>query len=206
MKVNNTIHPTAIVDPKAKLGSGNYIGPYTVIGPNVEMGDSNRIEGHCSIGTPAEHREYFDQPPGKVTLGDYNTIREYVTINGGTKSITRVGNKCTLLRGSHVGHDCWIEDRVTLSCNVLVGGHSHVMCSANIGLGAVIHQRQVIGSYSMIGMGAVVTKKLEVAPAGVYAGNPAKLIKQNMVGVQRAQLKEYELVLEMQRFNALRAY
>lgn len=202
----NTIHPTAIVHPSVLMGEYNYIGPYCVFGPNVVIGSHNKFESCCSVGSTAEHRKFWDSAAGRVMIGSYNTIREFTTINGGTERTTTMGSRCAMLRGSHLSHDSHMEDDVTLSCNVLLGGHSYVMKNANIGLGAVIHQNQVIGSYSMIGMGAVVTKKLEVAPAGVYAGNPAKLIKQNMVGIQRAQLKEYELVLEMERFTALRSY
>jgi UDP-N-acetylglucosamine acyltransferase len=84
-----------------------------------------------------------------------------------------------MLRGSHVGHDCLIGDKTTLSCNVLIGGHSIVQEDVNFGLGAICHQFSVIGGGSMIGMGAIITKSSNVTPFGVYVGNPAKYLKLN---------------------------
>ena len=182
----NHIHQTAIIDPSVSLGIGNYIGPYTVIGPDVRIGDRNRIEGQCSIGQPAEHVHYFTGHWAKgVVIGSDNVIREFTTINSGTEIVTQMGNYCIMLRGSHLSHDSVIEDKVTLSCNVLLGGHSYVMEGANLGLGAITHQRSIIGAYTLVGMGAVVTKKVQVKPGSIYVGNPARWLKMNDVGLKR---------------------
>lgn len=183
-KTGNYIHPTAIISG-AVLGTNNYIGPYCVIGAGVKIGDKNRFEAHCSIGMPAEKHGYFEQGAAEVHIGDDNIFREFVTVNGGTGKLTSIRHDCVFLKGSHVGHDSVVEDDVTVSCNVLIGGESYVMIGANLGLGAILHQRTLIGSYAMIGMGAVVTKRKEVKPGEMWVGNPAKFLKVNKVGISR---------------------
>lgn len=175
----NYIHPTAIIGENVQLGEGNYIGAFCVIVGNTTIGNHNRFEAFCSIGTEPEHKEYFGQPNQGVVIGDYNTIREYVTINAGCKKPTVLHNNIVMLRGSHVGHDSTIYDNCTISCNVLIGGHSLLGYSVNMGLGSICHQFSRIGSFSMIGMGAIITKKTEPQCFGVYVGNPAKYIKEN---------------------------
>jgi UDP-N-acetylglucosamine acyltransferase len=85
---------------------------------------------------------------------------------------------------AHVPHDAVIGNRVTLSCGVLVGGHSRIGEGANLGLGTVIHQRLAIGSGSMIGMSSVVTR--HVPPFAKAFGSPARIQGANAVGLGRA--------------------
>lgn len=188
----NIIHPTAVIDPKATLGSGNYIGPYCIIGPNVKIGSGNRLEAFASIGTPAEHRNYFFSPPGSVEIGNENVIREYVTINGGTSGATRLMNKCTLLKGSHVGHDAYLDNSCNLGCNAIVGGHTHLSIGANLGLSTVVHQNRVVGAYALIGMNSTVTR--DVIPFSISFGTPSEVKRVNRIGLQRAGLNTNELV------------
>jgi len=192
--MKNQIHPTAIVGENVTLGYGNYIGPYCYITENTIIGNNNRFEAYCSIGTPPEHREYFDNSPFGVIIGDNNTIREFVTINAGTVRNTVLGNNIVMLRNSHIGHDSIIEDKANLSCNVLIGGHSHIMEGANLGLGAMCHQFLVIGAYSMIGMGGVVVKSSVVQPGEIHVGNPVKFLKENKIGLQRNNIDSNKLL------------
>lgn len=175
----NIIHPKAIVHPKAKIGLRNVIHPGVIIGANVEIGNDNHIFPYAIIGTEAEHRNFHGKEMHKVFIGDRNIIREFVTINCGTFRETQISHDCYLLRGSHVGHDSWIHPNVTLSCNVLIGGESEILDGANLGLGAVVHQRSIIGHYSMIGMNSVVPKTREVLPLMKYAGSPIEYIGKN---------------------------
>lgn len=189
--MSNIIHPTAIIDSKAKLGINNYVGPYCIIGPNVTIGDNNRFEAYVSIGTQAEHRDYFHIEAGPVNLGSHNIIREFVTINGGTTSITKVEDNIIMLRGSHIGHDCQIGRKSTLSCNVLVGGHSIICEGANLGLSSVVHQHRVIGSYSLVGMNSSVTKN--IIPFVIAFGSPCNPQKINRVGLIRNGVVDNEI-------------
>lgn len=189
----NYVHQTAIVDELVTMGTGNYIGPYCFIGPGVVLGNGNRIQGYASIGTPAEHRNYFTQNDGQVIIGSRNTIREFTTINRPTLGVTRMGDDCVMLRGSHLSHDSILEDRVNVSCNVLIGGESYIYEGANLGLGCILHQYQVVGAYAMLGMGAVFPKGVDIEPGGIYVGNPAKWIKFNKVGLDRAAVSQERL-------------
>ena len=114
-----------------------------------------------------------------MEIGNNNTFREFVTINAGTTTPTEIHNDIIMLRGSHVAHDCIIEDGTTLSVGAIILGHVHVMKESNCGSCCAIHQHQVIGAWSMIGMGCVVPKKTLVEPGKVWVGNPAKVLRDN---------------------------
>jgi UDP-N-acetylglucosamine acyltransferase len=176
---NNLIHPTAIIGKDVVLGSGNYIGAFCLIVGKTIVGDNNHFEAYCSVGTEPEHKEYFGEPNQGVVIGNYNTIREFVTIHSGCEKPTIIHNNIILLRGCYVGHDSTIYDNCTISADVLIGGHCLLGYSVNMGLGSICHQYTKIGSYAMIGMGAIITKKLQPQCFGVYVGNPAKYIKEN---------------------------
>lgn len=168
----NFIHPTAIIGPNVTLGDGNYIGPY------------------CIIGLPAEHKKFWPglernnwgletHKIGKVIIGNNNIFTGHVTIDAGTEQPTIVQDKCFLMKGVHLGHDVFLGDEVTISCGAKIGGHTVIGSYSNLGLNCVIHQKQIIKEGVMIGMGAVVTRKLDTEPYKTYAGNPAKMIGEN---------------------------
>lgn len=159
----------------------SYIHPTALIGPNVTIGENCYIGPYCIIGYPAEHKEYWDKFEGGVNIGDNVTLTGHVTIDAGTEDDTLIGEGVWMLKHSHVGHDCWIHPDVTIACGAKIGGHTIVRYKCNIGLNAVIHQKQDIAIGCMIGMGAVVTKKLVTQAFKKYAGNPAKEIGDNVI-------------------------
>lgn len=199
--MTNVIHPTAIVSESATLGTGNYIGPFCLIGPNTQIGDNNRFEAYCSIATPPEHKDFWDKDHQSVVIGDNCVFREFITVNSGTINNTLISNNVIMLKGSHVGHDSIVHSLVTLSCNVMVGGHSIIYQGANLGLSAVLHQYSQIGQYAMIGMATVVTKKTTILPFNVYTGNPAKFLKLNQIGIQKSKLTMDEVKKLQIEFN-----
>ena len=176
---NNYIHPTAIIGDDVVLGEDNYIGAFCYITGKTIIGNNNRFEAFCSIGTEPEHKDYFDEPNQGVVIGNYNRIKEFVSINAGCNKPTTLHNNILALRGCYIGHDSTIYDDCTISANVLIGGHCLLGYSVNMGLGSICHQFSKIGSYAMIGMGAIITKKVQPQCFGVYVGNPAKYIKEN---------------------------
>ena len=120
------IHPTAIIHPSAEIGEGNYIGAYCVIEANVIIGNSNRLESFVSIGTPPEHKRAG--PKGLIVIGSDTTLRELVVVQRGTGDRdTTVGSHVLLMDHVHVAHDCLVEDHVTISPNVVLGGHSRTL-------------------------------------------------------------------------------
>jgi UDP-N-acetylglucosamine acyltransferase len=191
----NRIHPTAVIGPDVQLGTRNAIGPYTVILGRCVIGDDNWIGPHVAIGTPGEmrgHHHYVgwadEEGEGVVEIGNGNVIREFTTVQQSAVGVTRIGNGGYFMTKCHVPHDAHIGDNVTVSCSVMIGGHSIVGDRANLGLGTVIHQRLVIGSGAMVGMGSVVTKN--VPPFALAFGSPARVRGANTVGLERAGIDQ----------------
>ena len=141
--MENSIHKTSILDKKTKLGKGITIGPYSILGPNVQIKNNVKIHSNvniqgdtiidenteifpfASIGTIPQDLKYHGEK-SRLIIGKKNTIREHVTINPGTKGgglITKIGNNCLLMVGSHVAHDCILGNNVIMANNATLGGH-----------------------------------------------------------------------------------
>lgn len=200
--MGNFIHPTATVDAGAQLGDENYVGPYCIVGPNVRMGSGNRLEAYVSIGTAAQHRDYFRKPPGPVLIGDHNVLREYATVNGGSIATTTLGSDCKLLIGAHIGHDAIVRDRCTLSNNATLSGHTIIGYGANLGLAVVVHQYLAVGALAMVGMNSTVTRDL--LPFAVAYGSPCESKKINRAGLERSGVPAGDLALFEQWFERVR--
>ena len=178
------IHPTALVYPCVILGNNVSIGPYAVVGSAPQ---------HRSKGAS-----------GNVVIGDNTVIREFATVHAPTEKITSIGHACYIMAYAHVSHDTVLEDSVTLANAVQLGGHTYVMDGATIGLGTMVHQRSVIGAYSMIGMGSIIPKSSEILPGRCYAGNPARFLKFNDVGLERGNVSQEQLDFLERKFKVLR--
>jgi UDP-N-acetylglucosamine acyltransferase len=196
-------HATAIVDPAARIGEGVSIGPFCTVGANVELGANVRlmshvvVDGHtqigsgtvihpfASIGLPPQHVKYRGEP-SRLVIGVNNIIREHVTMHTGTAQggmETLVGNNCFLMVGSHIAHDCVIEDNVILTNGVALGGHVHVGEFAIVGGLCGVHQYVRIGKHAMVGGCTGVDS--DIIPYGSVKGNRAKLVGLNLVGLKR---------------------
>jgi UDP-N-acetylglucosamine acyltransferase len=197
------IHPTAAVDPKAKLGTGVEIGAYSVIGPGAEIGDNVRIHSHVAIAgrtTIGEGTEIFPfaslghKPQDKkfrgeenrLIIGPHNSIREHVTMNPGTEqggSVTQVGAHGLFMVGSHVAHDCLVGDHVILANNATLAGHCMVEDYVILGGLSAVHQWVRIGAHAFVGGMSGVEN--DVIPFGMVLGNRASLAGLNIVGLKR---------------------
>jgi len=180
---DNKIDPTAIIHPSALIGKGNVIGPYVVIGRKVIIGDNNYIGPHCIVGERAEKRGHLDS--GRVQLGCNITLTKQVTIDGGTDAFTIICDGCLLLKNAHVGHDSFIHEEVTLACNSVVGGWCEIGWGSNFGLNSVLHPRSKMGKLTMLAAGAVGKGDLDAYK--IYAGVPAKFLKWNLRGMEKAK-------------------
>ena len=141
-KNGNLIHRTAIINwKKLLIGKNNTIGPYVVIG-NI-----------------AQHPKM--KSFGVIKIGKNNVINEFCNVHlpKKKKKKTLIGNNNYFMNSTTVDHDCFIENNVVLSSNVVLGGNVHIMEGAQLGIKASVHQNQIIGSYSMIGMNSFITKK-----------------------------------------------
>jgi UDP-N-acetylglucosamine acyltransferase len=197
------IHPTALVDPSAKLAAGVEVGPYsivgadvvigagTVIGPHVvigartALGQRNRVFQFASIGEIAQDRKYGGEPT-TTTIGDDNTFREYATVHAGTaqdRGDTAIGNGNLLLAYSHVAHDCVVGDLTTFSNNAQIAGHVRIGDWAVLGAFAGVHQFVRVGAHAMLAAFAVVLQ--DVPPYVTVQGYPAKPHGTNSEGLRR---------------------
>lgn len=210
------IHPTAIVHPQAKLGSGVSVGAYAVIDEHVEIGDGtaighhcvitgrtkigrdNRIFHFCSIGEEPQDKKYDEEATG-LEIGDRNTIREYCTFNTGTAQdagVTRFGNDNWIMAYVHVAHDCVVGDHTIFANNATLAGHVRVDDWAILGGMTGVHQFCRIGAHSFCGAGTILLQDLP--PFVICAGSPAVPRSINAEGLKRRGFSA-EAITEIRR-------
>lgn len=181
---------------------GNYVHPTaTVYWDKIDIGIGNVIYPNVCIGTEPQHLR--EEGQGIIEIGDNNIFRENVVVTLPTKATkkTKIGNNNYLMSSCIIHHDCVLEDNITVSNHCSLSGHVHVMKGAVLGLNVNVHQFQVIGSYSMLGMGTVVVPKNKIVPGKVFVGTPARILKSNRVGIQRNNVTEEDLQFELERYT-----
>ncbi|PYP82544.1 MAG: acyl-[acyl-carrier-protein]--UDP-N-acetylglucosamine O-acyltransferase [Candidatus Angelobacter sp. Gp1-AA117] len=198
------IHPTAIIDPGAKVPASCKVGPYSIIGPDVELGENcelishvvihgpariglnNRFYPFCAIGTDPQDFTFTGEKTS-VEIGDHNMIREYVTLNRGTVKgggVTRIGSHILIMAYSHVGHDSVVRDHAMLANAATLAGHVIVEEWAVVGALCPVHQFVRIGAHAYIGGGTTITK--DVLPfAKAVAPRNTKSYGINAIGLER---------------------
>jgi UDP-N-acetylglucosamine acyltransferase len=180
------IHPTAIIEPGAKIGEGCRIGPHAVIYKHVTMGPGCTVHAGAVLGDIPQDLA-FKPVDSFVKIGAQCVIREHVTIHRGTKegTATVVGDRCFLMVNSHLGHNVVLGNDVILANGVLLAGYVEVGDRVFLSGNVVIHQFTRIGKSAMISGGAAVGK--DVPP---YCILPALTVNQvaglNVVGMRRA--------------------
>ena len=198
-----TIHPTAIIDAAAQLGSGVTIGAYSVVGPHVTLGDGVKLHSHvvidgyttvgagCEVwsfavlGATPQHTRY-DGEPSELHIGANCVIREHVTMHPGTAigaMQTIVGNNGLFFAGAHVAHDCVVGDHVIFANNAALGGHVEIGDHVMLGGFAAVQQWCRVGAHAMVGAHSLVDA--DVMPFTIAAGNRATLSGINVIGLER---------------------
>ena len=174
------IHPTALVDAKARIADSAQIGAFAIIGPDAEigpncvihpyaqvvghtrLGQGNTVHSHCVIGGPPQDKKYNGEPT-RLEIGDHNVFRECCTVNTGTiqdGSLTRIGDRNWIMAYVHIAHDCVVGD------NTLVG------------MGAVILNRARIGRNCLIGANCLITEGKEIPDNSLVMGAPGKVVRE----------------------------
>lgn len=197
-----SIHPSAVIHPSAIIGEGVVIGPNVVIGENVKIGNGTRVIANAfiefaeigenctispfaTIGSEPQDLGYKGEPT-KVVIGNETIIKENVTIHRGAACgdmTTRVGNKCLLMVGSHIAHNCVLEDQVILANLATLGGHVHVGFGAFVGGMSVFHQNIRIGSMAIVsGFSA---SRQDILPYSKADGRPATPKGLNVIAMKR---------------------
>jgi UDP-N-acetylglucosamine acyltransferase len=219
------VHPTAIVSPKAELADDVEVGPYSIIEENVKVGSGVKIAsgaliaGDVTLGKDVQVHHgavigtipqdlKFEGEDARVVIGDGTVIREYATVNRGTKAYgtTTVGRECLLMAYTHVAHDCILGDYVIMANAVNLAGHIEVGDYAIIGGVVPVHQFVKIGAHSMIGGGFRVQQ--DICPYALVGGYPLKVAGLNAVGLRRrgfskAVIKELEKAFKLLFFSGL---
>ena len=216
-----SIHPTAIVSPGAEIGSDVSVGAYSLVGPNVRVGDRTRIrshvvlEGHTtlgeecdlfqfsSVGAPPQDLKYRGEP-STLVLGVRNIVREYVTMQPGTKTgnmTTVVGDGNLFMATSHVAHDCVIGSNNIFSNGVGLAGHVTVGNSAILGGMVGIHQFTRIGDFAFLSAGSMVG--LDIPPYCIGQGDRCRLRGLNLVGLGRAGFSDEDISLIKRTYRHL---
>jgi UDP-N-acetylglucosamine acyltransferase len=218
-----SIHPTAIVSPKAEIGKNVSIGPYSIIGDGVILHDDVRVASHCVVEGPSEFGRgsvFFPfvsagQPPHDLKYrgerswlrsGERNTFREFSTVHRGTEgggNITEIGSDNLFMAQSHVAHDCRIGDHVIFANGASLAGHVVIEDYATLGAYAGIHQFCRVGKHSFIGAYSVVVK--DALPYARTVGNHARCYGQNALGLRRRGFSNDEIRRITRAFRLLLA-
>jgi UDP-N-acetylglucosamine acyltransferase len=197
------IDKTAVVDRKAELDDGVEVGPYSIIGGEVKIGKGTKIYGHAviegrttigmgntvfqfaSVGSVPQDLKYRGEP-SELIIGDHNIIREFVSLNPGTRGggmVTRVGDHNLLMMYCHIAHDCSMGNRNIVANGATFGGHviieDHVIVGGLVG----VHQFVRVGSSAILGAGSMVSK--DVPPFCNATGDRATLHGLNIEGLRR---------------------
>lgn len=207
----------AIVADGAIIGPGCVVGPFCTIGDGVILGPGNRLEAgvalsgpvrigeanhfypHCVIGFEAQRGEH--ESAGPIEIGNRNSLREGVTIQGGRSAggVTRIGDDCKLLAHCHVAHDCVVGDRVILSNSAAIAGHVVIEDDVQLSGLVSVHQFVRIGRLSLVAANSFVTR--DILPFTIAAGHRALIRGHNRIGLQRAgwSVPDIEIVRRLVR-------
>jgi len=215
------IDPTARIADGARIAADAVIGPYCTVGPQVELDAGVRLVSHvnvagvtrvgartvvapfASLGTAPQSVKYRGGPT-QLVIGADCDIREHVTMNTGTEDdggLTEVGDKCLIMVGSHVGHDCKVGNNVIFANNVLLGGHVTIGDNVNFGGMVAVRQFVRIGAGAMIvGMSGV---RADVIPWGMAYGHLANLVGLNIIGMKRRGISRADIHALRRAYDAL---
>ena len=197
-----TVHPSAIVDPKAELGEGVEVGPFCIVEAGTQIGAGSTLESHViikrgtSIGTNCRLMPHiilggepqdmkFKGEESFVKIGNDNILREMVTIHRATGEgqATVIGDENLLMAYVHFGHNCVVGDGNMISNSTGVSGHVTIEDKCVIGGFVGIHQFVHIGKMAIVGGLSKVVQ--DVPPFCMADGRPSKIHGLNVRGLRR---------------------
>jgi UDP-N-acetylglucosamine acyltransferase len=206
-----SLHPTAIISLKAKLGRNVVVGPYSIIGDDVILHDDVQVGSHCVIEGPSEFGSGSSLYPlvsagqapqdlkyrgerSWVRAGERNTFREFTTLQRGTEvggNVTEIGSDNLIMAQAHIAHDCRIGSHVIFANGATLAGHVIVEDHATLGAYAGVHQFCRVGRHAFIGGYSVVVK--DALPYARTVGNHARCYGQNTLGLRRSGFSADEI-------------
>ncbi|MCB1561019.1 MAG: acyl-ACP--UDP-N-acetylglucosamine O-acyltransferase [Xanthomonadales bacterium] len=197
------IHPSAQIDPAARIGKDVTIGAFCVIGAGVEIGNrtvigphvvidgptrigrENRIHAFAALGGDPQDKKFRDET-AELIIGDRNLIREFVTFNRGTDDgggVTRIGDDNWIMAYVHIAHDCIVGNNVVFANAASLAGHVTVEDHVILGGFTLVHQFCQIGTHAFTSMGSVINR--DVPPFVTVAGSYAEPRGINSEGLRR---------------------
>lgn len=210
------IHPTAIIDPKARLHESVQVGPYSIIGANVDIGEGTRIGPHvvldgpmtmgkrnqvfqfASLGQISQDKSAKPDDPTSVIIGDDNVIREYVTIQRGTlkemdakQGVTRIGDRNWIMNYCHIAHDCWVGNDTIFANNASLAGHVDIGDFVILGGYTLVYQFCRIGAHAFTAFSTGLSG--DVPPFVMVQGSPAEPRAINKEGLRRRDFKPQDI-------------
>lgn len=216
------IHPSAIIDPQARLGENVSVGAYSIIGAEVEIGDNTWIAPHVvingptqignnnkiyqfnSIGEVPQDKKFTDGDKTWFKMGDNNVIREFCTFNRGTEQdggVTEIGDDNWIMAYVHLAHDCKVGNDTIFANGASLAGHVTIGNHVVMGGFALVYQFVSIGDYAICGFSSGV--KSDVPPYSMVDGMPAKAVSINKEGLQRQQFTPAEIKTIRQAFKIM---
>jgi len=216
-----SIHPSAIVDPKAEVHPDAQVGALAVVGPDVklargvvvrqhasvmghtEVGEDTEISPFAALGEPPQDLKYRGEAT-RLVIGARNRIREHVTIHLGTAGgggVTRVGDDNLIMIGSHIGHDCRVGSHVIMSNNVQLAGH------VTVGDHACIFAQTAVQPFLRVGESVFLAAKAgvmqDLAPYTWSQGHPARVLRVNRVGLERRGMSPEQIQIIERAFRLI---
>lgn len=219
IQIMNNIHRNA------RIGRDVQVGPFTTIEEDVIIGNGCRIGANANILNGTRMGDHCHVYPGAVVgaapqdlkfggeyslleIGNNVTIREYCTINRGTKANfkTSIGNNSLLMAYVHVAHDCIIGNNCILANNVNLAGHISIGHHTVIGGLVAVHQFVKIGEHVMVGGGSLVRK--DIPPFVKAAREPLSFVGVNVTGLKRRGFTQDQihLIQDIYRLLFVRGY
>ena len=206
------IHPSSIIAPGAQIAENVEIGPLCYVGPNVKIGPGCRLISHCNIdghttigsnnvfhpfsaiGQPAQDHGVVPGSVSYVEIGNDNIFRENTTVHSGTKpeTVTKIGNHCMFMAGSHIAHNCKVGNNVIIVNASVLGGYAEVADNALISGLCAVHQFCRVGRFAMISGVSAMSK--DVPPFMTAEGRNGGVKMVNLVGLKRAGFSDETIV------------
>lgn len=209
----NLIHSTAIIESGAEIGEGTSVGPYSIIRSNVKigarckigphvviegyttLGDDNEISQFASVGSKPQDLKYQGEP-SQLIMGNKNIIREFTTIQPGTKGggmISKIGSQNLFMANSHIGHDALVGDKNIFANSCALAGHVTIGNGVILGGLSAVHQFVHIGDLCMMAGGALIVQ--DAPPFCLGHGNRAEIYGLNEIGLKRAGISSEEIMV-----------
>jgi UDP-N-acetylglucosamine acyltransferase len=200
------VGPFCTIGPEVELGEDCTLISHVVLDGRTRIGARNTFHPFCAVGVAPQDLKYKGEPT-ELEMGDGNTIRECVTISRGTVGgggVTRLGSGCLLMAGVHIGHDSQVGSHCILANCATLAGHVIIEDYVTLGAFCPVHQHCIVGTYSFIGGGTIVTQ--DVLPFSLTSSKREnKAFGINKIGLARRGFSPERLKVLQKAFRFLLA-